>query len=73
MVEIDYLAESRLRRRLHRRKHPDQRVLAIVPFDTRHNRRMVVPSATMIEDLPRWDRFEFFLREAQVGFYILRF
>jgi hypothetical protein len=28
MVEIDYLAESRLRRRLHRRKYPDQRVLA---------------------------------------------
>jgi hypothetical protein len=32
MVEIDYLAESRLRRRLHRRKYPDQCVLAIVPF-----------------------------------------
>jgi hypothetical protein len=28
MVEIDYLAKSRLRRRLHRRKYRDQRVLA---------------------------------------------
>ena len=28
MAGIDYLAESRLRRRLHRRQYPDQRVLA---------------------------------------------
>jgi hypothetical protein len=31
MVEIDYVAESRLRRRLHRRKYPDQRAL-VSPF-----------------------------------------
>ncbi len=28
MAEIDYLAEYRLGRRLHRRKDPDQRILA---------------------------------------------
>jgi hypothetical protein len=67
MAEIDYLAESRLRRRLHRRKHPDQRGLVIVTFDTCHNRRTVA-AQPLTDDLPRSTGYGFFRREHRLAF-----